>query len=108
MVGIDLQIAFTLQIQIHHSVLGKKREHVVEKRDTRTNPRFASAIYPQLQSNPGFFCIALNLRGAIAHPAPLNQRLWLLTNDLRRKFRSLKASSLMVLPNSREGVKRNG
>jgi len=54
-------------MKIADSMLGKKREHVVEKRNTRINRRLGFAINFQLKDDPGLARGTFNLRRTPAH-----------------------------------------
>ena len=51
---VHFQIAVAAQIQIHRRVLGKQREHVVEKGNAGFDFGFPLAIQIEADGNPGF------------------------------------------------------
>src|SRR5690349_9376556 len=49
MMGVNLQVAFATQLQVHHRVLGKERKHVIKERDAGSNHRLTLPIDVQIE-----------------------------------------------------------
>ena len=71
MMGVDFQIPLAGHGQIHHRMLGKKDQHMVEKRDTRLDPGFAGAINIELQRDSSFLRLTFDLGSANRHEAAI-------------------------------------
>jgi hypothetical protein len=48
---IDLDIAYTAELEINDRMPGKQSEHVIEKRDARLDPALARSIEVQFESD---------------------------------------------------------
>ena len=57
---VHFEVALAAQVEIHHRVLRKQRQHVVKKRNTRLDTSFASPVEIQFQADAGFFSDALD------------------------------------------------
>ena len=66
LVLIDLQIAVGNNLQVHQSMFGEERQHVVEESDTGLDGRLTAAIDVQFQLNIGFGGLTIDA-GCAAH-----------------------------------------
>src|SRR5262245_28705389 len=62
--GVDMQIALGLNGEIDEAVLGKKRQHVVEKADAGLDRALARAVEVEGEGDVGFTRLPMDLRGA--------------------------------------------
>src|SRR6185369_1850984 len=60
MMSVDLKVAFAHQPQIHHRMLRKKGQHVVEKREAGFDGSLSPAVEVETQGNSCFFGLARN------------------------------------------------
>ena len=72
-VGVNFEVTFAAQFQVYDRMSGEKRQHVVEKRDTGPNRRFALPIDLQLELNSGLFRRPLDFRLPLLHLAELTK-----------------------------------
>jgi hypothetical protein len=69
MMGIDMQIALSLDLQVDHAVARHLVEHVIEERDTGGEPALAAAIEIETNENPGFEGISTDF--GLPHEGPV-------------------------------------
>ena len=67
MVGIDVQIATGLDIQVHEPMTRHLIEHVLEKRDPRVEPALPGPVQVDGRPNLGFEGVAADLCRTWAH-----------------------------------------
>jgi hypothetical protein len=66
-VQVDLDIAIGIHLQIDQPMAGEEDEHVVEERDLRADAALAGAVDREIEPDPGFAGITLNLSCAGGH-----------------------------------------
>src|SRR5207245_6151645 len=71
--GVHLQVALATQMQIHDRMFGKERQHMVEKRDARFDPRLPASINVQPDEYAGLVGHALHLSVPLFHACRLNR-----------------------------------
>src|SRR5438067_10099980 len=57
---VDFQVAATVDQEIEQTMLGEQLQHVIEKRETAADRRFARTIEVQLNAHIGLFRLATN------------------------------------------------